>query len=85
MSYFISEDDLKTFEGWVRYQGYDPTMLAPDDTAGMGTWSAAIVHIERERAGIFRRLDCAGDLLRLGHPIDRKLNCASAGQFLEHL
>jgi hypothetical protein len=33
MSYFISEDDLKTFEGWLNYQGYDPTMLAPDDLA----------------------------------------------------
>ena len=33
MSHFISEDDLKTFEGWLKYQGYDPTMLAPDDLA----------------------------------------------------
>jgi hypothetical protein len=33
MSYFISEDDLKTFEGRLNYQGYDPTMLAPDDLA----------------------------------------------------
>jgi hypothetical protein len=33
ISYFISEDDLKTFEGWLNYQGYDPTMLAPDDLA----------------------------------------------------
>jgi len=33
MSYFISEDDLKTFEGWLGYQGYDPEMLAPDDLA----------------------------------------------------
>ncbi len=31
MSHFISEDDLKTFEGWLKYQGYDPTMLAADD------------------------------------------------------
>lgn len=33
MSYFISEDDLRSFEGWLRYQGYDPSMLAPDDLA----------------------------------------------------
>jgi hypothetical protein len=33
MSYFISEDDLKSFEGWLRYQGYEPTMLASDDLA----------------------------------------------------
>jgi hypothetical protein len=31
MGYFISEDDLNSFEGWLRYQGYDPEMLAPDD------------------------------------------------------
>ena len=33
MSHFISEDDLKTFEGWLGYQGYDLTMLALDDLA----------------------------------------------------
>jgi hypothetical protein len=31
MSYFINEDDLKSFEGWLRYQGYDSTMLESDD------------------------------------------------------
>jgi hypothetical protein len=31
MSNFISEDDLKTFEGWLKYQGYDHAMLEPDD------------------------------------------------------
>jgi len=33
MSHFISEDDLKNFEGWLRYQGYDSAMLEPDDLA----------------------------------------------------
>jgi hypothetical protein len=33
MSKFISGDDLDTFEGWLNYRGYDPTMLAPDDLA----------------------------------------------------
>jgi hypothetical protein len=33
MSRFISEDDLKSFEGWLAYQGYDPQMLYPDDLA----------------------------------------------------
>jgi hypothetical protein len=33
MSHFISEDDLKTFEGWLKYQGYDPEILASDDLA----------------------------------------------------
>ena len=33
MSRFISEDDLKNFEGWLAYQGYDPEMLDSDDLA----------------------------------------------------
>jgi hypothetical protein len=33
MGHFISEDDLKTFEGWLKYQGYDSSMLASDDLA----------------------------------------------------
>jgi hypothetical protein len=33
MTRFISEDDIKTFDGWLKYQGYDPTMLAADDLA----------------------------------------------------
>jgi hypothetical protein len=28
---FISEDDLETFEGWLRYQGFDAAILAPDE------------------------------------------------------
>ena len=31
MQEFISEDDLTTFEGWLRYQGFDAAMLAPDE------------------------------------------------------
>src|SRR5262249_45350674 len=30
---FISEDDLGTFEGWLRYQGFDAETLAPDEVA----------------------------------------------------
>jgi hypothetical protein len=30
---FISEDDLDTFEGWLRYQGFDATTLTPDELA----------------------------------------------------
>ena len=30
MQEFISEDDLKTFEGWLRYQGVDATTSAPE-------------------------------------------------------
>jgi hypothetical protein len=35
MSHFISEDDLKTFDGWLKYQGCDPAMLEPDDLAAV--------------------------------------------------
>src|SRR5262245_31365310 len=31
MQEFISEDDLATFEGWLRYQGFDAAMLTPDE------------------------------------------------------
>jgi hypothetical protein len=30
---FISEDDLSTFEGWLRYQGIDATTTTPDELA----------------------------------------------------
>jgi hypothetical protein len=33
MSEFISEDDLKTFEGWLKNQLGDPSALTPDDLA----------------------------------------------------
>jgi hypothetical protein len=33
MQKFISEDDLETFEGWLRYQGFDAATLAPDELA----------------------------------------------------
>ena len=30
MGDFISEDDLLTFEGWLRYQAADPTAMTPE-------------------------------------------------------
>ncbi len=33
MSEFISEDDLKSFEGWFKYQGFDPATATPDQLA----------------------------------------------------
>ena len=35
MSDFISEDDLSTFDGWLRYQAIDATTLSPD---GLADW-----------------------------------------------
>jgi hypothetical protein len=33
MSDFISEDDLRTFEGWLKYQAMNPAELTPDELA----------------------------------------------------
>ena len=33
MQEFISEDDLITFEGWLKYQGVDTATAAPDELA----------------------------------------------------
>lgn len=34
---FISEDDLLTFEGFLKYQAVDPTLLTPDEL-GLYCW-----------------------------------------------
>ena len=31
MQEFISEDDLKTFKGWLRYQGIEAATTAPEE------------------------------------------------------
>jgi hypothetical protein len=33
MQEFISEDDLNTFEGWLRYQAIDAATTPPDELA----------------------------------------------------
>ena len=33
MQEFISEDDLHTFEGWLKYQGVDGATAPPDELA----------------------------------------------------
>ena len=33
MQEFISEDDLQTFEGWLRYHGIDATKTMPEELA----------------------------------------------------
>jgi len=33
MDDFISEDDLLTFDGWLKYQGYNPATLTADELA----------------------------------------------------
>jgi ribosomal protein L30 len=41
---FISEDDLKTFEGWLKYQAIDPLALTPDELA---QWRAMFDEISK--------------------------------------
>jgi hypothetical protein len=43
---FISEDDLNTFEGWLRYQGVDPA-TAPDE---LEMWRE--IYNERSKASL---------------------------------
>jgi hypothetical protein len=50
MSRFISEDDLRTFEGWLAYQAVDPTTLTPDELAQWRTaFDEATEHREASR------------------------------------
>lgn len=46
MQDFISEDDLKTFEGWFKYQGFDPSTATPED---LQIWRG-IFDVMRERS-----------------------------------
>jgi hypothetical protein len=45
MSEFISEDDLKTFEGWLGYQGIDLKTAPPDELA---QWRAIFDEISKK-------------------------------------
>jgi hypothetical protein len=46
MDDFISEDNLRTFEGWAKYQGFDPATLPPDE---LKTWQGLFDDITRRR------------------------------------
>jgi hypothetical protein len=45
MSHFIGEDDLKTFDGWLRYQGIDPATAPHDELA---EWQKLFAEIRRK-------------------------------------
>jgi hypothetical protein len=47
VSEFISEDDLKTFEGWMRYQGID---VADLDPAELATWRGTFADVTARAA-----------------------------------
>ena len=47
MNPFITEDDLSTFEGWLRYQAVDPAALTPEQLA---MWQAMYADSRARRA-----------------------------------
>ena len=48
---FISEDDLDTFEGWLRYQAVDISKMSPDE---MLHWRSVFDEVMREKAALTR-------------------------------
>ena len=44
MTDFISEDDLKTFEGWLRYQGVEIAATGPDE---LDEWRRAFEEVRQ--------------------------------------
>jgi hypothetical protein len=44
MDDFISDDDLRTFDGWLRYQAVDPARLTPDE---LEMWRGYFVEAKR--------------------------------------
>jgi ribosomal protein L30 len=58
---FISEDDLKTFEGWLRYQAIDPLALTPDELA---QWRAIFDKISKSptpKSGLMKLRSVPGE------------------------
>ncbi len=47
MNEFISEDDLKTFDGWLRYQGVDASMMTGEQLA---SWEGIFEDASKRRA-----------------------------------
>jgi hypothetical protein len=71
MREFTSEADLKTFEGWMRYQAIDPAVLAPSELA---TWQSLFHEVQQSVAdtpavGVMR-LRSARDEYRYGVAIE---------------
>jgi hypothetical protein len=48
MSEFISEDDLTTFEGWLKYQAVDPATLTSDE---LKQWREAFEEGQKNKKG----------------------------------
>jgi hypothetical protein len=47
MNEFIDEDDLKTFEGWLRYQAVDASMMTKEE---LDWWHRSFEEAQKERA-----------------------------------
>jgi hypothetical protein len=47
MNEFVSEDDLHTFEGWLKYQALDTSMMTTEELA---TWRCCFEETGKQRA-----------------------------------
>lgn len=47
MDEFISEDDLKTFEGWLKYQGFEAATMTPE---ALANWRGIFDEAQRQCA-----------------------------------
>jgi hypothetical protein len=61
---FIGEDDLDTFEGWLRYQAIDPATLAPED---LEMWRGHFVQSRKDglaspKVGLMKLKPIAGEI-----------------------
>ena len=61
---FISEDDLSTFEGWLKYQGFDAAQLSPEVPRGDRGWTPHTTY----------HLDCTLHMKSFGHKLSRRRN-----------
>jgi hypothetical protein len=61
MSEFISEDDLKTFDGWLGYQGFDPSTLIPDELAQLRAIFDEISKSRTPKVGLMKLRSVPGE------------------------
>lgn len=61
MSEFISEDDLKTFEGWLRYQGFDPSAVTLDELAQWQAIFDEIIKSPTPKVGLMKLRSLPGE------------------------
>jgi hypothetical protein len=65
MSHFITEDDLKTFDGWLRYQDINPVTTPREELA---EWQKLFAEIRKKRGPDEAQINSGGIPLRRGDP-----------------